>query len=119
VLQVNNFILSFHLRFFNKLDNMANQHSVFFHLTTLNIETKIVVETGPPVARHRERNSFKFFGADEGKPSNELLVTSPKLSSLYNSTATFRVKFDDSDQGDLVAKFQISRRLHVNETKCK
>jgi hypothetical protein len=64
----------------------------------------------PKVLHHgaRERNFFKFFGVDERKPSNELLVTSPKLSSLYNSTATFRVKFDDSDQGDLVAKFQIS-----------
>jgi len=77
------------------------------------------VETGPPVARHRERNSFKFFGVEEGKPSNELIVTSEKLSSLFSSTATFRVKFDEHGQEDMIAKFQISRRLHVNETKCK
>jgi len=75
------------------------------------------VETGPPVARHRERNSFKFFGVEEGKPSNELIVTSEKLSSLFSSTATFRVKFDEHGQEDMIAKFQISRRLHVNETK--
>ena len=47
-------------------------------------------------------------------PSNELVISAPKLSQLYNSTATFRVKFEE---GDLVAQFQISRRLHVNETK--
>jgi hypothetical protein len=78
------------------------------------------------LARHKERNSFKFFGGESGGasasggstsgPSNELVLSS-KLAALYASTATFRVKFSDPAQPDLIAQFQISRRLHVNETK--
>jgi len=78
------------------------------------------VETGPPLARHKERNSFKFFGevtnSNSAGPSNELVISS-KLSLLYTSSATFRVKFSDPAVPDLIAQFQISRRLHVNETK--
>jgi hypothetical protein len=120
--QVNSFFSDFFLNFCTFRTSPTYNYPpppLFDKYIFLFWNDKIAVETGPPVARHRERNSFKFFGVDEGKPSNELLVTSPKLSSLYNSTATFRVKFDDNEQGDLIAKFQISRRLHVNETKCE
>ena len=68
------------------------------------------VSTGPPSARHRDRNSFKF--ADSAQTgggdtllaggSNELVV-SADLAALYPATVEFRVTYGDSAQPDLVA----------------
>ena len=80
------------------------------------------VSTGPPSARHRDRNSFKF--ADSAQTggrdtllaggSNELVV-SADLAALYPATAEFRVTYGDSAQPDLVAKCRLKKALRVNE----
>ena len=80
------------------------------------------VSTGPPSARHRDRNSFKF--ADSAQSggrdtllaggSNELVV-SADLAALYPATAEFRVTYGDSAQPDLVAKCRLKKALRVNE----
>mmetsp|Transcript_37853 Transcript_37853/g.55752 ORF Transcript_37853/g.55752 Transcript_37853/m.55752 type:complete len:427 (+) Transcript_37853:96-1376(+) len=72
------------------------------------------VGTGPPLARHKDRNSFKF--GNNGGNANDLLVQAT-LSELYDSVVTFRVQFSDKQQPDLVAQFHMSNRLQVNETK--
>lgn len=79
------------------------------------------VSTGPPSARHRDRNSFKFADSSQsgGRDSllsggsNELVVSAP-LSELYPSNAEFRVTYDTS-KPDLVAKCKLKKALRVNE----
>lgn len=84
------------------------------------------VRTGPPAARHKDRNSFKFSIPGRNpvdrnslltSGSNELVISAP-LSALYPQTVTFRVTFQKMDGGasDLMAKYKLEN-LRVNETK--
>lgn len=76
------------------------------------------VKTGPPSAKHKEKNSFKFVdvgsNGSESVGANELVVTAP-LSMLYPATATFHVVCGDSQQ--LTATCELSTVLHINETQ--
>eukprot|EP00566_Odontella_aurita_P010159 CAMPEP_0113533422 /NCGR_PEP_ID=MMETSP0015_2-20120614/4598_1 /TAXON_ID=2838 /ORGANISM="Odontella" /LENGTH=432 /DNA_ID=CAMNT_0000432477 /DNA_START=215 /DNA_END=1513 /DNA_ORIENTATION=- /assembly_acc=CAM_ASM_000160 len=84
------------------------------------------VRTGPPAARHKDRNSFKF--AIPGKSpvdisslqtsgSNELVISAP-LPALYPHTVTLRVTFPKKDGGaaNLIANYKLDS-LRINETK--
>lgn len=73
------------------------------------------VKTGPPSARHRERNSFKFVSSEtEGSSGNQLTITAP-LSVIYPTSITFRVVLENHEA--LVAECEPSTVLHVNETQ--
>jgi len=53
-----------------------------------------IVSSGPPSARHKDRNSFKF----NGDGANTLSIAGVKLSDLYKSKATFTVQYRNSSQ---------------------
>ena len=80
------------------------------------------VSTGPPSARHRDRNSFKFADPPQSGgrdallsgESNELVV-SADLAALYPATAVFHVTYGDPAQPDLVAMTRLKKALRVNE----
>jgi len=72
------------------------------------------VRTGPPSARHRDSNSFKFI-SDSSSKNNEISVSAP-LSSLYNQSAEFRVVMNNNET--LIASINLtSEHLQINETK--
>mmetsp|Transcript_6257 Transcript_6257/g.9089 ORF Transcript_6257/g.9089 Transcript_6257/m.9089 type:complete len:441 (+) Transcript_6257:39-1361(+) len=76
------------------------------------------VQTGPPNARFRERNSFKFLSGGSGA-SQELSIAAP-LSSLYPSTLHFGVDYDGSDSSTsqtLIAQCKLDEVMHINEPK--
>ena len=72
------------------------------------------VTTGPPCARHRDRNSFKFAdGSKSSSPSaNELVVSAP-LSELYPSVARFTCHM--TGKPDIVAKCSLSQTLRIGD----
>lgn len=79
------------------------------------------VQTGPPNARHRESNSFKFVsnekeGSKNGESSgdNEVSISAP-LELLYEEEATVKVLFENHEA--LVAKVNLSSTLQINESK--
>ena len=85
------------------------------------------VRTGPPSARHRDRNSFKFVSDKNGSPkrkhtnSNEISISAP-LEVLYSEIARFKVIFGDesgksTNKRALIADVDLSQILHVNEKK--
>lgn len=88
------------------------------------------VRTGPPSARRRDRNSFKFVSEKQegvsssdkqstssstnGGASNEISISAP-LELLYPQTAVFKVVLDNKQA--LVAEVELSTVLHINEPK--
>jgi len=78
----------------------------------LEVSGKEVDRTGPPSAKHKERNSFKFTGS--GGATGRELIARDKLEILYNGTATLRVSTDE--HADFVADFSI-HNLRVNESQ--
>lgn len=83
------------------------------------------VRSGPPIQRHKDRNSFKFAsttannaptnGSGTGS-SNELQIVAP-LSQLYPAKATLQVLYDQQDNNEpLVTEFELNQ-LHIHETK--
>ena len=101
------------------------------------------VRTGPPAARHKSNNSFKFFGRSSSSAAsavsesssrstpdrNELTICAP-LSALYPETVTLRVTYpasggdgkapsstSSSSSSDLIASVSLKKELRVNETQ--
>eukprot|EP00979_Chaetoceros_neogracilis_P015865 scaffold6631_cov287-Chaetoceros_neogracile.AAC.6 len=79
------------------------------------------VRTGPPSAKHRDRNSFKFVpeksayskGSQSSK-NNEISISAP-LELLYSESAVFKVMIGNNES--LVAEVELSKVLHANEPK--
>jgi len=72
-------------------------------------------KTGPPVQRHKDRNSFKF--GNETSHENELEIVAP-LPQLYASSAIIEVAYDAGQlaaEKRLFATYDLNR-LRVNET---
>lgn len=77
------------------------------------------VTTGPPVQRHKDRNSFKFSPPTtngNGTATNEAKMIRP-LAQLYPATATLRVVYEAStDRPPLAADYRLDQ-LRVHETQ--
>lgn len=90
------------------------------------------VRSGPPIQRHKDRNSFKFASGgtttttttpnngNSGAASNVQYIVAP-LSELYAAKATLRIIYDtqpgqDVNPEPLVAEYELSQ-LHIHETK--
>lgn len=82
------------------------------------------VRTGPPLAKHRDTNSFRFAsnnneGASKNASTNELVVEAP-LPDLFHATVRFRVSYTDASNKvtqDLVADCKLDSTLRINETQ--
>jgi len=106
-------------------DSSSNSEGAQSHVSMIVLDTE--VKTGPPSARHKERNSFKFVEdggnrRSRGNAPNTLVIMAP-LSDLYQETATFHVLLSSSGGGDnstsLTASCQLnSTTLHINQPKC-
>ena len=66
------------------------------------------VRTGPPAARHKDRNSFRF-------TTNQVLQVNAPLSVLYNSKALLTVEYSDATQ-NLTAVLVPKKSAHIHET---
>lgn len=104
------------------LPESTNGGSVLVSMELLGKE----VRTGPPSARHRDRNSYKFVPDKSSSPpstststptrtrtTNEISISAP-LELLYFESAAFKVKIGNEI---LVAKVELSKVLHINEPK--
>lgn len=69
------------------------------------------VRTGPPSAKHREKNSFKFVA--KGKEENILSISAP-LDMLYPETVVFSLALEN--ENTLVAHCKLNS-LHINESQ--
>lgn len=92
--------------------------SLMFH------DGSCAVETGPPTARHKDKNAFRFqknssmttSSTEEDANPNELVINGP-LSDLYAATVTFRVRFVSDKIPDLISNVKISSALQINQTQ--
>ena len=102
------------------LPESTNGGSVLVSMELLGKE----VRTGPPSARHRDRNSYKFVPDKSSSPpskskstpariTNEISISAP-LELLYFESAAFKVKIGTDI---LVAKVELGKVLHINEPK--
>ena len=110
------------------LPESTNGGSVLVSMELLGKE----VRTGPPSARHRDRNSYKFVpdksASDRGSSTstssstpkttnttstNEISISAP-LELLYSESAAFKVKIGNEC---LVAQVELDKVLHINEPK--
>ncbi|KAL7578744.1 hypothetical protein ACA910_015977 [Epithemia clementina (nom. ined.)] len=81
--------------------------------------------TGPPVQRHKDRNSFKFHshhrlatsGASVATASRggELIVDMPTLAELYESTAVLTVVYSDPSKRQYSSSYPL-KQLLIHET---
>jgi len=105
-------------------DSSSNNEGDLSHVSMIVLDTE--VKTGPPSARHKERNSFKFveYGGNmrrsRGNAAPNTLVIMAPLSDLYRETATFHIL--SSGGGDnptsLTASCELNSTLHINQPKC-
>jgi len=84
---------------------------LYISLSTLGAEVK----TGPPTARHRDQNSFRFTTSKDTGSESDLVIAAP-LSALYPSTLVFRVVYENSKY-NLVASCDVRKNLRVNEAQ--
>jgi hypothetical protein len=83
----------------------------------------MTVSTGPPVARHKDGNSFRFSSVSNSSPSAATNNNSGKyelkliasLRDLYKSKATIRVVYSNKSQ-NLETEYEL-RQLKVHESK--
>lgn len=75
------------------------------------------LETGPPVARHKDKNAFRFVGSNNKEENfsspSDLIINAP-LPSLYSANLKFTVVLSKSK---LVSTCKISNIVRVNEAQ--
>jgi hypothetical protein len=69
--------------------------------------THTTVKTGPPSARHRDRNSYRFV-------ANQTLRVESPLSQLYKSKALLTVEYDNPT--DNLSCELVCKTVHIHET---
>lgn len=86
---------------------------VYVTMTLLGKE----VRTGPPSAKHRDQNSFKFVSENSQNGTkgtkNEISISAP-LELLYPESVVFKVIINNET---LSATVNLSTNLHINEMK--
>jgi hypothetical protein len=79
---------------------------------TLTVGSAIVASSGPPLARHKDRNSFRFSGKDSIE--NQVKLLAP-LSNLYKSKLTIRLVYENKNL-ELSGEYELNQ-LRVMESK--
>lgn len=66
------------------------------------------VSTGPPSARHKDRNSYRFI-------SSQVLRVDAPLSILYNETASLTLEYPNRQ--DNLTALLVCKSIHIHETQ--
>ena len=72
------------------------------------------VRTGPPIQRHKDRNSFKFASASGA--GNQVQIRAP-LSDLYPATATFSVVYEQDTGNEPLQVEYALHQLKIHDTQ--
>jgi hypothetical protein len=75
----------------------------------------MTVGTGPPLARHKDRNSFRFAPSADSSVQQEPTKLVASLRDLYQSTLKVRVAYSDPDKY-LEAELPL-KQLRIHEQK--
>jgi hypothetical protein len=79
---------------------------------------ELVQKTGPPLARHKDRNSFRFSSNTDSAASESTVQLKAPLQKLFKSTLTVRVIYNNNnnDSQVLTSDYDLNQ-LRIHERK--